>query len=267
MVENSPSPIRAVILDMDGVLWRNTEPIGNLPAIFAEIERRGWKVVLATNNATRTTDQYVEKLSSFGVDVDPHQIINSAETAGIYLSKRYPQGGPVYIIGEEGLHLALSEYGFFHTTAIDEEALAVVVCLDRDLTYEKLRRGTLLIRSGVPLIGTNPDRSFPTPEGLVPGAGAILAALQVATDESAVIMGKPQPEMFRAALERLGVSSQETLVIGDRLETDIAGGQALECQTALVLSGVSSEEEVSAWKPAPDWVATDLTALLELLEK
>jgi 4-nitrophenyl phosphatase len=156
----------------------------------------------------------------------------------------------------------LSASGFFQA---EEKVLAVVVGLDRSLTYKQLEIATLLIRTGVPFIGTNPDRSFPTPKGLVPGAGAILAALEAATNVNPVIVGKPSPEMYLLALERLRTAASETLVVGDRLETDILGAQSIGCHTALVLSGVSSAEQASLWTPAPDYVVRDLTELLEKL--
>jgi 4-nitrophenyl phosphatase len=139
----------------------------------------------------------------------------------------------------------------------------VVVGIDRQLSYEKLCRATLLIRSGVPFIGANPDRTFPTPEGLIPGAGAILAAIETATSVKPLIMGKPSPAMYQLALERLGTSPAETLVVGDRLETDIAGAQVIGCRTALVLSGVTSEADAYAWQPPPDFIARNLASLVE----
>ncbi len=251
--------IRAVILDMDGVLWRGNEPIGDLPTIFTEFDRRGWKVALATNNATRSPEQYREKLAELGVRVNTDQIINSAQAAAHLLKQRYPQGAPVYIIGEEGVIGILSEAGF-HQQA--DRAKAVVVAMDRALTYDKLRIATLLIRAGAPFIGTNPDRTFPLPDGLVPGAGAIIAAVEAATDVTATIAGKPSPEMYKVAMERMGTQPDETLIVGDRLETDIAGGQALRCPTALVLSGVTFPDKAFAWKPAPDYITKDLGELL-----
>jgi 4-nitrophenyl phosphatase len=255
------STIQAVILDMDGVLWRDTQPIGDLPWIFEQIERMGWKVLLATNNATRTVDQFVEKLGGFGVALEPWQVVNSSQAAANYLAKQHPQGGPVYIVGEESLKQTLADAGFFHD---EERALAVVAALDRQLTYRKLRLATLFIRSGVPFIGTNPDRTLPTPEGLVPGAGSVLAAIETASDQRPLIVGKPSPEMYRLAMERLGTSPQETLVVGDRLETDIIGAQELGCRAALVLSGASSADAARAWTPPPDLVLPDLTALVTL---
>lgn len=265
--KQAPIDIRALILDMDGVLWRAETPIGNLPAIFEAFERRGWKVVLATNNATRSPEQYLEKLVSFGVThLERWQIINSAMAAAHYLKQLHPQGGKVFVIGQDGIHQALAEHGFRQAGENDDDGIvAVVVGMDRTITYEKLSRATLLIRSGRPFIGTNPDRTFPTPQGLVPGTGAIIAAIQAATDQQPDILGKPGPAMYSLAMERLKVKPRQTLAIGDRLETDIAGAQQLGCLSAVVLTGVSTPEEVEAWQPAPDFVADDLTSLLALL--
>jgi 4-nitrophenyl phosphatase len=216
-------------------------------------------VVLVTNNATRTPLQYVERLAGFGVSVEPWQVINSVDVVTSYMARQYPTGGTVYVIGEEGITKALAEKGF---TIGEKNVVAVVAGMDRQLSYEKLSRATLLIRSGVPFIGTNPDRTFPVPEGLVPGAGAILAALEAATSVKPLIMGKPSPAIYQLALERLEASAAETLVIGDRLETDIAGAQAIGCRTAVVLSGVATEAEALAWQPQPDIIAKDLTSLV-----
>ncbi len=245
---------------MDGVLWQGLQPIGDLPTIFNRIQQRGWKVVLATNNATRTPLQYVERLAGFGVEVEPWQVVNSVDVVASYMASQYPSGGTVYVIGEEGITKALAAKGF---TTGEKNVLAVVAGMDRQLSYEKLSRATLLIRSGVPFIGTNPDRTFPVPEGLVPGAGAILAALEAATSVKPLIMGKPSPAIYQLALERLETSTVETLVVGDRLETDIAGAQAIGCRSAVVLSGVTTLAEAQAWRPQPDIIAKDLASLVE----
>lgn len=267
MIDSGATPedlprIKALILDMDGVLWRAGQPIGDLPAIFEEIGRRGLGVVLATNNATLSVAQYLEKLQTFGVALQSWQIVNSPQAVVHYLSQRMPGGGPVYVIGEDGLLATLAEGGYEHS---ETEARFVIAGMDRQLTYAKLSQATLLIRAGAAFIGTNPDRTFPVPQGLVPGAGAILAALEVATDVKPVIIGKPAPEMYRLALERLGVTPNQALVVGDRLETDIVGAQALGCSTALVLSGVTTEASARQWTPPPDWIVQDLWTLLEKL--
>ena len=255
----SDSPIRALILDMDGVLWKGEHQIGKLPDIFKNIDLLRLKAILATNNAMLSVKQYLDKLSRFGVKLDEWQIINSSQATAHYLSNKYPERGPVYIIGENGLHTTLEERGFFHS---NNNALAVVAGLDRTLSYEKLKTATFLIRNGAEFIGTNPDRTYPLPEGLAQGAGSILAALEAATDVKPTTIGKPAPYMYLTALERLGTKPGETLVIGDRLETDIAGAQAIGCKSGLVLSGVTDLEMANLWKPKPDIIAKDLESLL-----
>jgi HAD superfamily hydrolase (TIGR01457 family) len=256
-----PDTIKALILDMDGVLWRGSEPIGNLNLIFKQIQKNNLKVTFVTNNGSRTILQYVDLLSSFGVSVQPWQVISSAIAASEYLKQNFPSGGSVYIIGEQGVIEACTEYGFYQS---EKDAIAVIVGIDRKLTYDKLKIATLLIRSGVPFIGTNPDKTFPTPIGLVPGAGSILAAIETATSVTPIIVGKPEPTMYQIALQRLSISASQALVVGDRPETDIAGAQALGCQTALVLSGVTNKEQAYSWKPSPDIIANDLETLVNL---
>ena len=254
--------IRSLILDMDGVLWRGTEQIGILKNIFKEIDELGIAVILATNNSTRTPEQYLDRLNEYGVALELWQILTSSQVASSYLSDLYPGGGPVFIIGEEGLVTALSEHGFFHQS---KGALAVVAGMDRTITYEKLSQACLLIRSGARFIGTNSDRTFPTPSGLVPGAGSLLAALETATDSHPHIVGKPESDIFQEAFKRLDCSPKQSLVVGDRLETDIAGGQKLGCPTALVLSGVTNPAQASQWMPQPEYIFNDLKSLVEWL--
>ena len=256
--------IKALILDMDGVLWRDTQPIGDLPEIFSIIQTQGWGVVFATNNATKSTDQYVDKLKTFGIQVKSDQIVTTASTTGNYLKMNFPAGGSVYVIGEEGLLTTLEEFGFYHS---EDHPLAVISSLDRNLTYQKLRAATHLINAGVLFIGTNPDRALPTPEGLIPGAGSILAALEKATGKKAKVLGKPFPDMFQLALSRLQVLPSEALVVGDQLETDIVGGSAAGCSTALVLTGVSSREAARIADPTPTLIEDDFSTLINKLIK
>ena len=253
--------IGALILDMDGVLWRGSEAIGNLNSIFFQIDKLGWKVIFATNNATRSTKQYVDLLASFGVHVEEWQIVTSAAAVTFYLNNQFPKGGPIYIIGEQGLIDACAAQGFYQS---EMAAVAVVVGLDRNLTYEKLKIATLLLRNGIPFIGTNPDLTFPTPQGLVPGAGSILAALTAASSAIPIIAGKPEPTIYKIALERLMSPPDQVLVIGDRPETDIAGAQKIGCHTALVLSGVTNPAQANAWKPAPDLIAPNLESIVNM---
>ncbi len=254
--------VRALILDMDGVLWRQTQPIGDLPEIFNRIKNNQLKVTLATNNASLSIRQYQEKLNKFGVTLAPEEIINSSQVMVHYLDNRFPDGGNLYIIGENGLRETLTGKKF---QLGEENVQAVIVGMDLSLTYEKLCRATLLIRSGAPFIATNADVTFPTPQGLVPGVGAILACIEAATSVKPHVVGKPAPDIYEIAMARMGVTPEETLVVGDRLETDIAGAQTLGCHTALVLSGVTDITAAQKWTPPPDLIAKDLTSVLEEL--
>jgi len=255
--------IQSLIIDMDGVLWKGEHPIGNLAKIFDSIRKLNYSFILATNNAMLSVEQYQEKLSKFNVILEAWQIINSSQATAQYLKRKYAQGGPVFIIGENGIQSMLREYGFYHS---ENNPVAVVVGLDRELTYDKLRKATLFIRKGSVFIGTNPDVTFPMPEGLIPGAGSILAALSVASGTTPKIIGKPSPYMYTFALERLNTEPKHTLVIGDRLETDIAGAQDIGCLTGLVLSGVTNRELALDWKPMPNFISEDLSSLINELE-
>ncbi|MEA4908605.1 MAG: HAD-IIA family hydrolase [Chloroflexi bacterium] len=261
MIQSLTPCIKALILDMDGVLWRSEVPIGNLAEIFGRIEKMGLKVLFATNNAGRTVDFFRDKIRGFGVQVESQQIVNSSMAVAYELKQKYPQGGPVYIVGEVGLVKPLEEMGFYYA---EKDVLAVVAGMDHTINYHKLSIAGLLIRSGVPFYGTNPDPTYPSPEGLLPGAGTIITAIAVAGGVDPIIAGKPYPGMMRMAMARLGTHPQETLVIGDRLDTDILWGQRSGCRTGVVLSGVSTPEEVEAWSPRPDLIAPDLTHLVGL---
>lgn len=254
--------IQGLILDMDGVLWRDDHPLLDLPAFFAALNSLGLKCILATNNATRSPAQYQEKLRGMGVNLPMERIINSSMAAGFILRQRYPQGGSLFVVGEEGLQTSLEPYGFHHS---EENPLAVVAGLDRTMTYPKLRKAALLIRAGVPFYGTNPDLTYPSPEGLAPGAGAVLAFLEASTSQKPIIAGKPNPYMFDLALQRMNLQPHQVLAVGDRLDTDIQGAQSAGCRTAGVLSGVSTAADMQAWQPAIDLILPNLKDLVPLL--
>ncbi len=200
-----PEHIRALILDMDGVLWRADEPIGNLPDIFRQIETRGLKVAFATNNSTRTAEMYVARLASFGVQIAPWQVVTSSMAAAHLLKKRFPQGGPVFAIGEDGVMQALQSEGFTPLSVEEASAAqAVLMGIDRKITFEKIREATLLVREGKPFYATNPDKTFPTPRGEIPGAGAWVSVIVTSTVITPIYAGKPYPYLLELALERPG---------------------------------------------------------------
>lgn len=258
-----PSHIKALILDMDGVIWRADTPIGDLPAIFKRIEERGLKYVFATNNGSRTPEQYVDTLAGFGVQVDPSQVVTSALGVAHMLTQKFQPGSKAFMIGEEGIRAALAAKGF-EILSLERapEAHFFVMGIDRQINFEKMREAALLVRVGVPFYATNPDKTFPTPRGEIPGAGAWISVITTATNIEPTYAGKPYPFMMELSLERLGTRKEETLVIGDRLETDIAAGQTVGCPCALVLSGVSTREQAETWAPAIDIIADDLSILV-----
>jgi 4-nitrophenyl phosphatase len=135
--------------------------------------------------------------------------------------------------------------------------------IDRKISFDKMREATLLVRAGKPFYATNPDKTFPTPRGEIPGAGAWISVIVTATDVEPIYAGKPYPYMIELALERLGLPKEQALVVGDRLETDIAAGQAAGCPSALVLSGVSKREQAEAWQPKMDVIAESLELLVK----
>ncbi len=256
--------IKSLILDMDGVLWRGDSPIGDLPAIFDRMCARGLKVAFATNNGTRSPEQYVERLAGYGVTAEPWQVVTSSLGVAHLLNQKFPAGGPVFAIGEAGVMIALREKDFEPLPVEEaEKAQAVVVGIDRGINFEKMCEATLLVRRGVPFYATNPDKTFPTPRGEIPGAGAWIAVIVAATGIEPIYAGKPAPYLLDLARQRLGTAREETLVVGDRLETDIAGGQRAGCPVALVLSGVSTQQQAQAWRPVVEVIAEDLSTLVE----
>lgn len=242
-----------------------------LPDFFATLRRLELNFVLATNNAASTRTQYVEKLERFGVPVDPAQILTSAEATGSYLSKKYPPGAPVFIIGDEGLQQAMRNHGFRSITVDDvlsgATAALVVVGFTRHVTYPELAAGSLLVHKGADFIGTNPDVTFPSEWGPLPGAGALQALITAATGVKPITIGKPGPAIFTEAMARLGGTPADTAMVGDRLNTDIAGGQAAGLYTILLLSGISKRADIERSGIQPDLVLENIQELTAYLER
>jgi 4-nitrophenyl phosphatase len=253
--------IRGVVLDMDGVLWRGNDALPGMGELFAFLRGRGVPFALATNNSSTSPADYVRKLEQLGVTgVDVGQIVTSATTTVDYMQGRYAPGTEVYVLGVQGLKDMIAAGGF---TVVEAGKPPVVVSgASFDLTYEKLKIAALAIRAGADFIGTNDDATYPTPEGLAPGAGSILAALKTASGREPVVMGKPDAPMFVASMHTLGTDAAHTLMIGDRLNTDIAGAQAVGMKAALVLTGVSTRDDIELTGVRPDAIYTGLPELL-----
>ena len=258
-----PPHIKSLIIDMDGVIWKGDAPIGDLPATFNRIRDHGLRFVFATNNSTRTSEQYVDRLKTFGIEVEPWQVVTSSQAVAHVMAQKFPPGTKVFMIGEDGLRIPLEEKGFEILTLQNApQAQVFVIGMDREINFQKASEATLLVRAGVPFYATNPDKTFPTPRGQIPGAAAWYSIIVIATDVQPIVAGKPFPFLMELSLEKLGTKREDTLVIGDRLETDIAAGQAVGCPTAIVLSGVSTKEQALTWYPPPDLILNDLSELV-----
>jgi 4-nitrophenyl phosphatase len=263
--------IKNLIIDMDGVLWRGETPMPGLAEFFATLQTTGIKFVLATNNAAKTAVQYTEKLARFGIQLDEAQILTSAEATASYLSEQYTPGTAVYVVGDVGLRSAMKRRGFNILTIEQvlggETAAIVTVGFSRQVSYDELAAGSLLVHKGARFVGTNPDVSFPSEYGPLPGAGSFLALIKAATGVEPMVIGKPGPAIFQDAMKRLGGTPDNTAMVGDRLETDIAGGKAAGIQTILVLTGISTRDDVAANGLKPDYIFADITELAAHLRR
>jgi 4-nitrophenyl phosphatase len=250
--------ITHLIIDMDGVLYLGNQPMRGLREFFAFLRERNIRFILATNNSTRTPQAYVEKLAGMGVTVSAEEILVSGQATARFLAHEYAPGTRVHVFGMPSLRQAITEEGF---VLADQDVQLVVASMDRDVTYEKLKRATLLIRGGARFIATNLDPTNPSEEGLLPGTGSMIAALETASGTRAQAIGKPQPTMYQLAMEQMGASPETTAAIGDRVDTDILGGKKAGLTTICVLSGSSSRAEAEAVET--DLIFDDIAHLLE----
>ncbi len=248
---------RGFILDIDGVLVRGRTVLPGAASALEELRAAG-PVVLLTNNSTRSRRGLADRLSKRGLPVRPEDVVPSSFVAARYLREEH---GPVrfWYLGEEGIAAEMAEAG--HALVAPQEAEWVVAGMDRELTYAKLAQALQALLSGARFLATNRDGTYPTEDGLVPGGGAVVGALEGMGFPPEVVVGKPSPVAFRVALEALGTAPRETLMIGDRLETDIVGAQDVGMDTAFLLSGISTREDLARTGIRPTWVAEDLAAL------
>lgn len=249
--------IKHLVIDMDGVLYRGDEPMPCLREFFDFLRNRPIPFMLATNNSTRTPGQYASKLAHMGVIVSPSRILHSGQAAARVIARQYGPGTRVHVFGMPSLREAMVAEGL---VLADENVQAVVASMDREVTYEKVKRATLLIRSGARFYATNLDPTVPGEEGLLPGTGCMIAMLQTASGVTPISIGKPEPTMYQVAMAQLGAQPETTAAIGDRVDTDILGGQRAGLTTICVLSGSSSREEAEAF--GPDHIFQDIAGLL-----
>jgi len=252
--------IRHWLIDMDGVLYHGNKPLPGAADFIAALQAEGTRFLLVTNNSTLTPDEYVAKVGRMGIAVPRENVLTSSIATAEYLVRVVSPGARVQMIGESGLRTALLAQGF---ELVERGGDCVVVGMDRQLTFDKLTQAALAIRAGATFVGTNPDKTLPVEEGQIPGNGAILVALEAATGVKPFIIGKPETALLEIGMERMGVTSQGTAILGDRVETDIVGGQRVGLITVLVLSGASSAADIARLDTAPDIVFSNLVELTE----
>ena len=259
--------IKALLFDLDGTLLQGDVLLPGVDSLFKYLDQSDFPYFIATNNATKTAVDYQEKLKALGVRVDEDRILTSAIATADYLDGELPADRTIYIIGEPALRSALLLKGFSIIKDATQPVSAVVVGGDSNLTYDKLKFSALHIQRGAGFFGTNPDVVYPTDEGLVPETGTTLAALEAATGVHPTIIGKPSRYMYTIALNRLGFKPSEVAIVGDRLDTDILGGQNAGLITILTTTGVDNAGTIAAKGIDPDFVIHNLSELISLLSK
>ena len=250
------------LLDLDGVVYRGHDPVPHAAEALARARHAGMRLSFVTNNALRPPDEVARRIAAVGVEADPKDVATSAQAAARLLAERLPSGAKVLVAGGEGLRLAVRERGLVPVSRADESPAAVVSGYDPELDYARLSEAVLAIFAGALWIASNTDATVPTERGLLPGAGALVAFIAAATKVTPQVAGKPQRALHEEAASRSGAI--RPLVVGDRLDTDIEGANAVGAPSLLVLTGIATLEELVTAAPhaRPTFLADDLRGLL-----
>ena len=264
------SQITTWIFDLDGVLWRGDTAIPGAADAVENLRARGHRPLFASNNSTRPPDDFAAKLNEMGIRAAPRDIVTSATATASYLRRKFPDGARVYVVGEPGLSQILRESGL-EISDFDPNlapADAVVVGLAREFTYEDLARAQAHILQGALFIATNRDATFPIEGSVLPGAGAVVAAVAVASGREPLTMGKPEPALLLQMRDDLGLKPGEMAMVGDRLDTDIACAHRAQIGSIWVATGVSTWEQARAARgeEKPDLLLENLEQLVEMLD-
>lgn len=247
------------IIDMDGVVYHGNKLLRGAAEFVAWLKSAEKSFLFLTNSSERAPRELQQKMARLGVEVGPEHFYTSALATAGFLASQSP-GGSAYVIGEHGLVNALYEVGF---SINDVNPDYVVVGDTRSYSFEKLEKAVQLVSGGARLIGTNPDVTGPSESGIIPSTGALIAPIELATGAKSYFVGKPNPLMMRQALIRLGVRREDSLIIGDRMDTDIIAGIESAIDTVLVLSGVTSEPDISRYAYRPNYVLDGVFAVPE----
>lgn len=237
---------KAAIVDLDGVVYRGEDPIQGSQEAIERMRRAGKTVRFLTNNATKTREEYSEKLSRMGIPTQPDEVLTSGMATGIYITKTMKKKR-VYAIGSVSLSIELAREGL--ELVEWQRAEVVVTSLDQQFSYQKLYDAMRAVRNGCPLVSTNKDPTVPDEGGFVPGAGAIASAVEVASGVSSLLVGKPSTIILGVAEGSWGLEKNATLMVGDRLDTDIAAGNSFGWRPILVLTGSTAMSELNKELP------------------
>jgi len=257
------TPAFGFLIDMDGVLYRGPELLPGAGDFVRELRERDIPFRFLTNNSQRTARDVAAKLTRMGIDAEEEHVFTSAVATARFLSAQKPDG-TAFVIGEGGLLTALHQNGY---AVVDHDPDYVVVGEGRTFNLELVEAAVRMISHGAKLIATNLDPSCPTERGVRPGCGALVALLETATGVKAFSVGKPSPVMMRAARKELGLTTDETTMIGDTLDTDILGGVQLGFHTVLVLSGGTRREDLDRSPYRPDVVVENLAEFAGLMSR
>lgn len=259
------SKIKLFLFDLDGTLYLGNRVFPFTLDLLSKIKEIGGKSLFLTNNSSKSVKDYVKKLTSLGIPAAPEDFLTSSQATAFYLRQHHP-GKRLYVCGTESLKEELRQAGFGVTEDLSQVD-AVVMGFDTELTFRKLRDVSELLctRKDLPYISTNPDLVCPTEFGFVPDCGSACIGIENATGRKPVVIGKPSPLMPLLAMEKWGVSSQETALIGDRIYTDIKSGLNADIFTILVLSGETNQAILAASQDKPHLVLKDCGELLALL--
>ena len=252
------------LIDMDGVLYRGVDLLPGAAEFVSELRTRDIPFRFLTNNSQRARRDVVAKLVRMGIEIEEEHVFTSAIATARFLAMQKPDG-TAFVIGEGGLLTALHQNGY---AIVDTDPDYVVVGEGRTFNLEMVEAAVKMIQRGAKLIATNMDPNCPTTNGGIrPGCGAMVAMLETATGVKAFSVGKPSPVMMRAARKELGLSTDETIMIGDTMETDILGGVQLGFHTVLVLSGGTKREDLDKYAYRPETVVEHLADFVEMLER
>ena len=253
---------KGYLIDLDGTMYRGNERITGAREFIDYLNDNKLPYLFITNNSSATREEVAAKLIQMGIEASPENILTSAIAAANYISQKHSRS-VVYMIGEKGLYNALKSSGCEVVSNDAVYADYVIVGIDRELSYNKLAEASLLIQNGATFLSTNKDPAIPTEKGLLPGNGAITAALSTASGTEPIYIGKPEALIMNEAAEQLGLHMKDILMIGDNYLTDIMAGIQVQMDTLMVLTGYSKEGDIDPSIGSPTYIAKNLTDWLK----